>query len=253
MANIDILRTPHSKERSFWIAGDEKSQWKKLRKELGEDWPYYHVKDIVYSHNDYGYRANNFDSYEWSKCVAFLGCSHVYGKGNKLEDTIPAIYSELSGYKAINMGMNGGGVETIHHNTHALIEKNYIPKKVIILWPSISRTMFYTGKDIGSVNPPKLVGVWSNGYEQEQLTAHIQHPENYITKAYLIQKSILSTWRANNVEVHSFQLGTTRLQKNEFKLECIELPECVDRARDNAHYGMKTNRIYAEYIHKYSS
>ena len=36
------------------------------------------------------------------------------------------------------------GPDTIPPNTIALIEKNYIPKKVIICWPEISRQMFIT-------------------------------------------------------------------------------------------------------------
>ena len=78
-----------------------------------------------------------------------MGCSHVYGKGNYLKDTIPSQYAKITGQQTINMGVCGAGPDTIHHNTIALIEKNYIPKGNNMFEIS-TRQMWYTGDEIGS-------------------------------------------------------------------------------------------------------
>tara|TARA_B100001287_G_scaffold270948_1_gene270473 strand:+ start:156 stop:944 length:789 start_codon:yes stop_codon:yes gene_type:complete len=255
MSEIDIIRCPHDGQTLNWLSGDSEKEWNKNRKRLGEEWPYYDIDDIEYNHNDYGYRAKEFANYRWSESVLFFGCSHVYGKGNKLENTIPALYSKLTDCETINMGIPGGGIETIHHNTHALIEKKYIPKKVVIIWPSINRHLVYTGKDFNSGQSPKNIGGWTTDKFRHAWMQYISYPENYITKSYLLQKSIIKVWQLEGVQVHHFNISVNSKngdpsykRSNYFDLQSAQLPEPIDRARDISHYGVKTNKTYAEYI-----
>lgn len=270
MSNLDILQlnSYHPKKIAFWQLNDEEKRWNKNRKKEGKDWYFYNANDIEYKHNSYGYRCDEFEKYEWKNYVLFLGCSNVYGKGNYVKDTIPSQYAKITGQQTINMGVCGAGPDTIHHNTIALIEKNYIPKKVIICWPEPTRQMWYTGDDIGSGAKPVFLGNWvvennTNKKKREYLKKSlktqvvwenfIESSEHYKTVAYLIQSSVIKAWTLAGVPIQNYYFHYGKFHKNEgiafpFKL----LPKGIDRARDCLHWGPESNKIYAEYIDKYT-
>lgn len=270
MSEIDIIKLPHCGRTLNWQDGDTEKLWNKNRKRLGIKWLYYDIRDIEYNHNNYGYRAKEFANYRWSESVLFFGCSHVYGIGIRLEDTIPALYSKLNNCETINMGIPGGGIETIHHNTHALIEKKYIPKKVVIIWPDIHRYLVYTGVDFSSGQTPSNLGSWTTNRFRHDWMRYVTYPENYITKSYLLQKSIIKVWQLEGVQVYHFNnyggSSLTRIlqqqypvsrrsyhqRSNYFDLQSLQFPEPIDKARDILHFGVKTNKMYAEYIHNRS-
>ena len=203
-------------------------------------------------HNSYGYRCNEFESYDWSDSILFLGCSHVYGMSNLNENTIPYLYSTISGNTAINMGICGGNPETILHNTFALIEKEFIPKQVAILWPEISRQLYYKGDKLGSRKRPLLLGNWSEKAEKALWQQHILYTENYMTKAYLIQKAVNNAWQLENTKVTNFTFRKKKLtQEGKILFPFTVLPAQVDEAQDGIHHGPKSNINYAKFIHKY--
>ena len=196
-----------------------------------------------------------------------MGCSHVYGKGNYLKDTIPSLYSKLSGIPTINMGVCGSGPDTIHHNTIALIEKNYIPKKVIICWPEISRQMFYNGDEMNSGEKPLFLGNWvvkdndwtfsrimhAKKRQQEAYINFVENTEHYKTIAYLLQTSVMNAWKLAGVPVYNYYFHYGKFMiDNQTAFPFKLLPPGVDRARDCLHYGSKSNKIFAEYIDKYT-
>lgn len=280
MSNLDILQlnSYNPKKIAFWMYNDDEKRWNKNRKKEGKDWYFYNANDIEYKHNSYGYRCDEFEKYEWKNYVLFLGCSNVYGKGNYEKDTIPSQYAKITGQQIINMGVCGAGPDTIHHNTIALIEKNYIPKKVIICWPEPTRQMWYTGDDIGSGAEPIFLGSWQVKNNTNKKKEHlkkslkkqvlwenfIESSEHYKTVAYLIQSSVIKAWTLAGVpiqnyyfqhgkfhKIHSIQHAVIR--ENEGRAFPFRvLPRGIDRARDCVHWGPKSNKIYAEYIDKYT-
>ena len=261
MNHLDILQLNkyHSKIQ-YWLENDDKKKWKQNRNNLGKDWYFYNANDIVYEHNSYGYRCREFDSLKWKKHVLFLGCSHVYGKANYVKDTIPSLYSKKSGLPTINMGVCGAGPDTIHHNTIALLEKNYLPKKVIICWPELSRQMFYQGHEMSSGEKPLFLGSWvteNNDWlkkrQQQAWENFVECMEHYKTVAYLIQSSVMRAWKLAGVPVHNYYFHYGKLHnKGELAFPFKALPKGIDRARDCMHHGPKSNKIFAEYIDKYT-
>jgi len=226
-------------------------------------------KNWIAVENSYGYRCEEFDSYDWSDCIVFLGCSHVYGMSNTIENTIPYLCSKISGNTSINMGICGGGPETVYHNTFALIEKSYIPKCVVILWPEYTRLLYYKGNEIGSSESPLLVGAWSKKEGNKVWRQHVENAENYMTKTYLIQRSVANAWKLKNVRVLNFtfipkdsannnrnvpaEFGCGRdghsLLSSVYPFTVLPVP--IDIAEDNIHLGPKTNLNYAQFITKY--
>ena len=202
--------------------------------------------------NSYGYRAMEFDTYEWPNSILFLGCSHVFGMGNYIEDTILYLVSKLSGDPTINMGICGGSIDTVYHNTFACIEKGYIPKQVVVLWPQASRQFYYKGDKIGSNKVGANLGNWSEKAEAALWQQHIISDENYLTKAYLGVSAVNKAWQLENVKVLNFSIlrkDSTYFLKGKYPV--TPLPRRVDTARDDVHWGPKTHLNYAKIIHKY--
>ena len=263
MNKLDILNiSERYPEKIKWLEDDDEKKWNKSKKRLGKDWHFYNANDIEYLHNSYGYRCSEFDDLQWKKSVLFLGCSHVYGKGNYTKDTIPSLYSDVSNLPTINMGICGAGPDVINHNTVALIEKNYLPKKVIICWPEMTRQMYYRGDDISSGVRPNFLGLWefernkgswSNKSPLSRWQYFIESTEHYKTIAYLIQNAVNNAWKLAGVHVENyyFHYGRQHMADN-IAFPYTTLPKSVDRARDCQHFGPKSNRLLAEYIDKYT-
>lgn len=202
--------------------------------------------------NSYGYRSREFNTYEWGNSILFLGCSHVYGMGNYIEDTIPYLITKLSGETTINMGICGGSIDTVYHNTFALIEKGYIPKQVVVLWPQAQRQLYYKGAEIGSNKVGNNLGSWSEKGEAALWHQHILSTENYMTKAYLGINAVNKAWQLESVKVLNFSILEKDLEKYQNgKITFTHLPKRVDTAHDGIHFGPKTHLNYAKIIHKY--
>ena len=250
---LDIIKWGDPKTSQNWIIGDSKKDWKKNCKQKGSTWAYYSADDIEYKHNSYGYRTEEFEDLDWAKSTLFFGCSHIYGVGNYLKDTVPVLYSNIAKCPVINMGINAGNIEALHHNTHALIEHNFIPKQVIIFWPYVVRQLYYKGLKFNSKFVPRFLGPWGSPFDDDKRYYHyaVINAENYITKSYLLKKSIVDVWRLQGVKVYTFAFNDKIQHLGEFRYGCPKLPEVKDFARDTFHYGHETNTSYAEYIHKY--
>lgn len=228
-----------------WGNDETIKEYKKNRKRLGPKWRYYNSLDLTYNLNSHGYRAKEFNEYNWSKSTLFFGCSHVFGTGVHHQHTIPSQYEELTGTPCINMGMHGGSTEIAHHNTHACIEANYIPKKVVIIWPGPIRTMLY------NFQCHTNVGSWSRGDSHRKAwESHVYSKENYVIKSYLLQQSIIESWKAYGVKVYGFNIWQEQFNDEEFLVPypSIRDDQYVDKARDCGHNGPLTNKNWAELI-----
>ena len=204
--------------------------------------------------NSYGYRCAEFDTYNWSDSILFLGCSHVYGMANTVENSIPYLCSKLLNKVSINMGISGGGPGTVLHNTYALIEKNYIPECVVILWPECTRHLYYMGHKMASGERVLLLGSWSDDQKRKLWEPHVECCENYMTKAYLMQSAVNKAWQFAGTRVLNFNFKA----KGDVARDTVTIvypfpffPEPVDKARDGIHLGPETNLNYAKFITKY--
>lgn len=127
-----------------YVGADSIDLHKKNRERFGNTWKYYE-SNITYKMNSCGYRMNkelsevDFDNY-----IAFFGCSFCVGIGLPLEETYAYRISKELDIDYIN-GAIAGGSPTFVFNNLVTLFKNApkLPKRVIINWPAIYRTMYW--------------------------------------------------------------------------------------------------------------
>ena len=125
------------------------------------DWWRYHNYELIYNHNDYGYRGvTNFKDLDWSKTVAIYGCSYVYCQGVNEHETISHYLQTRLNAPVVNIGVPGSGIEVQYWNIRWL-NKKFKPKWNIVFWPYDDRIVIHQGIDdnnngFGTPNaPPK--------------------------------------------------------------------------------------------------
>ena len=123
------------------------------------DWWRYHNYELIYNHNDYGYRGVvDFKDLDWSKTVAIYGCSYVYGQGVSEHETISHYLQAKLNTPVVNMGVPGSGIEAQYWNIRWL-NKKFKPKWNIVFWPYDDRIVIHQGIDdnnngFGTPNAP---------------------------------------------------------------------------------------------------
>mgnify|MGYP003389105198 CR=1 FL=1 len=108
----------------------------------------YHEKRITtYSPlselNTQRFRCPEFDTIDWKTSYAMIGCSHVFGEANDIENTIPYILTELTGTYCVNLGTSGSSRELTFFNAMNVLQQTDV-KKVIIIWTYPRRIDTYT-------------------------------------------------------------------------------------------------------------
>jgi len=85
----------------------------------------------------------DFDNY-----FAFFGCSYCVGVGLPLEETYAYRIAKRYNVDYVNAGTGGGNVDFAHINFVKLFtEAPKLPKAVIVNWPELTRTCFWTKTD----------------------------------------------------------------------------------------------------------
>ena len=83
------------------------------------------IYNATYHIDKSGNRLNPFQPVNSPYIAIFMGCSFTFGWGLNDEQTLPALFSKLSGWKAINTGMGGYG----SHQVLKLLEDDQLYKK----------------------------------------------------------------------------------------------------------------------------
>ena len=102
---------------SDWMGSDNKEAWDENIKTYSEYLQPYIDRPIKYKINEQYFRSD-FDFYKHSdyKVNIFLGCSHTQGVGNYEEDMFTTMINNKIGYKQMNLGLGGHGMETAYYN-----------------------------------------------------------------------------------------------------------------------------------------
>lgn len=183
--------------------------------------------NIDYTFNSEGFRCCEFST---DPSILFLGCSHTIGIGINIEDSWTTIVSNKLNLKCFNLGIGGSSCDTAFRIGHYYIEQ-IKPKIVVFLRPSQYRmeaiNMEYS-------KPIMLYG--PHGDQNLNNTDYMYHYFNDDNNGFL------------NREKNTLALNTI-CDKNHVKYIVINSEELVkvrvDRARDLAHCGTKTNLIFA--------
>jgi hypothetical protein len=219
-----------------------------------EDW-YYRQNSVQYTLNDSGYRTKNFEDIDWKNSMVMFGCSHVFGVGNDDRHTITHFLEELTGIPVINMGFPGASMQFCLHNSLMLYKKYGVPKSAIYFWTGITRNLFYQRESV----------IMNTSFEDIR-----EHPASAIAA---IEESTGTTLKSVDdprifEHIVPFNMVNVELIRNMWKDRCplyefstfpttSKILECEfyepipnDYARDLAHFGRHTNKLFAENICK---
>jgi hypothetical protein len=165
-----LIRSSHenliNSEVKFAHTDSEESYNTNL-KAYGDNWHYANYP-ITYKFNKLGYRMKQLEDVDYDNYYAFFGCSFTVGIGLKLEDTFVHKISQLANVDYINASMGGSSIDYAYYNFVNLIERApKKPKIVIINWPSIYRTFYWTDYTKTQFMLPSLIadGHWKRTYE----------------------------------------------------------------------------------------
>ena len=119
---------------SNWNGSDHPKRFDDMASVIPEGWRWHNQK-IKYRNNKQGFRCNkDFDEIDWKNSYVITGCSHIYGIGQQLNETIGEMISEKIKAPVINLAIGGTGNGVILHNLVHLIRKYGKPKGIFVYW-----------------------------------------------------------------------------------------------------------------------
>lgn len=136
---------------------------------------------ITYIDNSNGFRSIEF--YDEPHSI-FAGCSHTYGTGLRENEMWSGLLSQMLGIDHINLGYQGGSVQTIVSNVFEYINKYGNPKNIFCMFPDLERIPIF-------LNSHVLVSKYGGhgGYRDIQMSQAVDldaRPE-YIKKPFSVE------------------------------------------------------------------
>ena len=194
-----------------------------LKKNLAELQRYNWVgRTITYKFNNYGFRADEFDSP--GSNVMLLGCSHTLGVGLPVESTWAHIVSTALKLKNYNLSIGGTSNDTVFRMAYHWINQ-LNPDLVIFLSGPRTRVELHTIN-----NQIEDLSIHANGYSKNFMQ---QWAGNVINGDMNYLKNMLAIKQLCNE-------GRIKFLHEELR---NILP--IDKARDLQHYGEITHRRIA--------
>lgn len=184
----------------------------------------------LYKLNSQGYRCSEFNDVNWSTSFAVMGCSRVFGESLENDrETVPGHLETISNINTINLGACGSGIDFILFNTMQMIESNFIPKAVFIVWPDPERFLKFKNNIID------FFGSWSTDKELQWL-----NDNNGINLNHRYASIIKYLWSTKNVPV----ITISHHAINNSITDTI-FTEILDYAPDGEHWGPNTCKTVA--------
>ena len=194
---------------------------------------------------------NNSVNYENKKIeskMLFFGCSHTYGVGHSNhETTYPYVFSNYVNREYVNLGMPGKSNYDIEDlmNQYRL-NSNYI----ILQFTDIYRIRYFSKNKLISNPIYKLpIKVVNNDLANEEnlLFNFKKLTDRVINRLIEGNNKFLITFSCNFNDEYDLECLKHLLQFKEF---CSHVGTLVDKAEDNAHYGIESHRLWAEKLYK---
>lgn len=235
MENFDY-RSPYIKLANSelpWLPMDTEALYKENLKtnfKMLNDWGWIDYKEFSYKFNSDGFRSEEFDFNQTPSLVA-LGCSHTIGIGVPYEQTWPFLLSSMLDLKCYNLGIGGSS-----NDTGFRLGYHYVPK----LKPSIVAFL--------SPQPERLEIVASHSGKDFNSWSFLPNSDN--GKKFNFFYNSWIEYESNsflNREKNILALKETCVRTNCLFVSIpIESIRTIDKARDLAHWGGKTNQFVAE-------
>lgn len=234
----------YGKYLPFFLSIEEQKDFIKNKKKLGKDW-HYSTKEIRYDLNSNFYRAPEWNNVDWANSIVVFGCSHVFGEGLAVDETLCNYLQKLYNRPVINLGQSGTSTIFSWHNSLQFYKLFGSPYAIIQIWTDISRLPYYEKSQI------KRVGFWSGG-----------RWDNYDKD----MKVLFNIWNKNTIHAETFFKFEATACKDFWSnktyyyeasyfhntatlINCLHLDK-FDDARDFIHYGSITHQKAAEKIYE---
>jgi len=231
----------------YFLSVEEKQDYERNLKNIGKHW-HYSNKQVRYDLNSDFYRAPEWADIDWKQSIVVFGCSHVFGEGLAIDETVCYQLEKLYNRPVINLGQSGTSTVFSWHNSLRLFDLFGVPYAVIQLWTDYSRFLYY------DVDQIKRIGVWSgskwDNYDRDM-------------------KSLYRIWNKNNIHASTFfkyeatackefWSNKTNYYEGSYFKETAEIVNCdffsqLDDARDLIHSGPITHKTAAGIIYENSN
>lgn len=120
-------------------AADRNRRWRALANTWGPKARQPRTPVNYYLNSD-SYRAPEWDTVDWAKSVVFFGCSEMFGVAIDTPETVPAIYTQLTGIPSVNCGRPGASNGEIAELVEAVLEMTGTkPAAVVVAWAPLER------------------------------------------------------------------------------------------------------------------
>jgi len=234
----------HQKHLPYFLSQHEQEQYRVNLINQPHDWSYRNTP-VTYSLNKDKYRTHEWDNIDWPNSIVILGCSHVFGEANALDETIAYHMEMISGIKVINLGVSG--TSPLYSWNNSLIMNNLFPtpRAVIQLWSHHGRIMYFAR------DKTKRLGPWSGSAwdNQDEHSANLydlwnQDQTNAITHFKFIATAAKEFWSNKTCYIQSSYYDQT--------CDMLLIPRLpkIDKARDLMHYGTQTHYNAAKQLLK---
>lgn len=229
MPNYNSLYKPHANQSLDWWPMDSQSHYEK---NISENYELLKTNGWIdssfkYTFNSHGFRCEEFTD---EPTIMFLGCSITMGIGLPIETTWSSLVAKSLNMKCANLGIGASASDTAFRLCHGWIDI-VKPKMVIFLEPPGFRLELVNNNGTIIINThcndalKPFVEQWivddNNSYFNSQ-------------KNQLGMKSLCNDRQIKFVSFNSFELINSQ----------------IDLARDLAHPGPRTHRLFAEYVLK---
>ena len=204
------------------------------------DW-HYRSKPISYKFNSNGYRALEWDQYDWSSSIVLFGCSRVFGVGVAGDETIDYYLNRLTGRPVITLGVASSRCWVSYHNSQLLYLHWPRPYAVVQLWTETTRLVDYRMKRIAHL------GAWNTFNDPLYFEWN-----KFDVNADMHVKSITTSDRIMWSNTDTKYLAYSMFRSTSKSIDCEFLPfpgwTMIDRGRDLIHSGSATNQFISDFI-----
>jgi hypothetical protein len=225
----------YKKNLPYFLSEIEKETHQKNLKTKPSNWKY-RTKEIQYTLNSVYYRTAEWNNIDWKNSIVVFGCSHVFGEGLADDETLCHFLQKITGKYVVNMGVPGTGPTFSWYN-NLILDKLYpTPYAVVNIWSSYERVIYFSDTQV------KRIGPWSgtiwDEYDKHANNLFLQYNNDEINAAshfYFTALVAMNYWRSKTKYAHaSFFENVADVPLD------IPLLESSDLARDDIHYGEKT-------------
>ena len=245
--------------------------------------PKFDVFDIVYKHNNYGYRDEDFIKNKPADLLT-LGCSHTYGFGLPIEKTWPSLLSQDLNVTMHNLGVSGDSAIGQVHHAFWYFENVGVPKKIAALFP-LQRMLLMAVPEKNLPFNPSFYSINKTFFENKNFkkyskAPHIieetMSPETSILYTFLAISILQSFCKVNNIEFVFYIFENNDIKEfidkdsNFFNNFCnldliffkskdchkeyqddILFDSAADRKNNNPHFGLHRHLHISEGFAKY--